>query len=171
MCARRSTTRKPSGGGVLDTATRELTLVGHALDSWCTAEIERTFRAAINRVTAENGIVRLLTLSKSSNRVPNQRKLEYRDRIEATLRAVEGICAELPQNQRDRVGIFHLNANAEMPYMAVLTDRILMASLYPAAVQDSDRVPVVAVAASSEIAHLIRADLELMFERDAERVV
>lgn len=157
-------------GKVLAEANEELTIVGHALDKWCADGMRSELIETIKRVVSSGGRVRLLSLSPSNARVPGQRKKEYERRIKRSLATFAQIEAMLSEDHNGSFEVHHLNDDADMHYLAVVTDKVVITAPYPAAEQRSDSVPTVKVDASSGIADLIRGDLDQMFLHHAQPV-
>jgi hypothetical protein len=152
---------------VLREAERSLSLVGHALDKWCrTPKIKAEFCESILRLLRGGGEVRLLMLAVGARRLPDQRDKGYEKRVHRTLCVLAGVNAKLVGAERSRFAVCCLGENREMPYMAVANEHFLITAPYPAAAQSSESMPTLKLAAGSQVAKDLMADVAELIEDD-----
>jgi hypothetical protein len=152
---------------VLIEAQEELLLVGHALDKWCTDDIAPYFRSAIKRLTEGGRPVQLLMLSESGRPAAALRAKDYKPRLRKSLEELAAVYADLTDEAKQHLHVHMLKPTAQMPYMAVGNEHILITAPYPATTQSSDTMPALEVGAASNIAQAIREDIRDLVRQHA----
>lgn len=148
-------------------------MIGHALDTWCEHDVRERFEAALARVAKDGDYVKLLTLpvaGQNVQRVAQQRRKEYADRIETTHEVVSGVYHRLSPKAGERLMLRTLRSDVEMPYMLVASERLVMTCTYPAVTQNSDPMLTTAGDPASEWGRAILEDAHRLFEKHGEPV-
>ena len=153
---------------ILQGARDRLLLVGHALDKWCTEDLEPLFAATLARLAREGKQIRLLTLSRDTQE--EHRGRDHRERVETTLRVLAKVDAQLTPRQRTRLEVRALDAELTMPYMVVENGAVLVTSSYPATEHGSGRMLAVTIDTLTPFGVSLRNDVKQLFERHARPV-
>lgn len=148
---------------LLEEAQEELFIVGHALNKWCEGAVREPFVQHVTRLLRAGKPVSLVALphdGQITKQLGEQRRKDYRDRIELTMETLAVVRDDVTDRQRANLIVHHLDEQVTMPYMVSGNERTLITAPYPAAEQESGRMLAITLDSNSEIGHAVRQDVQ-----------
>jgi hypothetical protein len=158
---------------ILASARKQLFIVGHALDSWCRADVRPQFTATLRRLVLDGRPVRLIALppdGQTTVRLGEQRGQDYGRRIRQTMSVLAGLHATLPSERREHLDVRVLHEDVPMPYMVAGNEHTLVTSPYPIAARGSGTMLAMEVDTTTPFGVALLEDLGWLAERHSERV-